>query len=201
MKRGITQPSVPIPAIFTTIASLQKDHYSGRRTEDFCQQLPPGTVTLAEKQVRSAPLRFDGLQSTCYISGRLDAVVQFDDGSYGVIDFKTGDPSDDKTAIYSRQLQAYALALENPAPGAHSLGPVSRLGLLYFTPDVCRYVGNGRQEMSGPMTWIEIPKDDRAFRNFLKEVILLLDGPLPDPERQNCDWCQYRSKYERLANG
>jgi len=92
VKHGISHPSIPIPGVFSIIASLQKNHYSGKRTEEFCQQLPPGTVRFGEKQVRSALVRFDDVESTCYISGRFDVVVEFDDGSYGVIDFKTGNP-------------------------------------------------------------------------------------------------------------
>src|SRR5713226_6313805 len=84
VKHGISQPSIPLPGVFSIIASLQKNHYSGRRTEDFCPQLPPGTVTLGEKPVRSVPVRFDDLGSTCYIGGRFDIVAELDDGSYAI---------------------------------------------------------------------------------------------------------------------
>lgn len=161
--------------------------------------MPPGTVTLGEKRVRSASLKFDDLESTCYISGRFDVVAEFHDGSYGVMDFKTGNPNDDKTEMYSRQLHAYALALENHAEGALRLHPVSRLGLFYFTPDMCDYAGSSRQVIAGQMTWVEIRRDDRSFRDFLREVLLLLDGPLPAPESQTCDWCRYRLAVVRLT--
>lgn len=201
VKHRISQPSIPIPGVFSSIASLQKNHYSGKRTEELCQQLPPGTVTLGEKQVRSASVKFDDLESTCRISGRFDVVAEFDDGSYGVMDFKTGNPSDEKTGMYGRQLHAYALALENPAEGALKLHPVSRLGLLYFTPDMCEYEGNSRQVIAGQMTWLEVRRDDRAFRDFLREVVFLLDGPLPAPESETCDWCRYRSRVVGLTGG
>jgi len=54
---------------------------------------------------------------------------------YGVIDFKASNPSTDSARMYSRQLHAYAYALEHPAPGKLSLSPVTKLGLLYFYPD------------------------------------------------------------------
>ena len=199
-KHGIPQPSIPIPGVFSTIASLQKNHYSGKRTEEFCPQLPPGTITLGEKQVRSAPIKFDDLESTCYISGRFDIVAELDDRSYAVMDFKTGNPSDEKADMYGRQLHAYALALENSAEGALSLYPVSRLGLLYFTPDECEYTGNSRQVMAGQITWIEISKDNEAFYSFLHEVVVLLDGPLPASNPGECKWCQYRSRVVAIPN-
>jgi hypothetical protein len=201
VKHGVTRPSIPIPGIFSIIASLQKNYYSGKRTEEFCPQLPPGTVTFGEKRIRSGSVKFDDLESTCYISGRFDVVVEFDDGSYGVIDFKTGNLSDEKTEMYSRQLHAYAYALENPAEGALRLHPVSRLGLLYFTPDVCKHIENTRQVIEGPMTWLEIKRDDSSFRDFLRDVLLLLDGPLPAPEPEACDWCRYRQTVVGLTGG
>ena len=192
VKHGNSQPSIPIPGIFSIIGSLQKNHYAWQRTENFCPNLPPGTVTLGEKRVRSSQIVFDGLASTCHISGRFDIIASLDDGSYAVMDFKTGNPSEGKTALYSRQLHAYSLALENPAPGELELAPISRLGLLYFTPDTCEYVGDSCQILRGSMTWVEVERNDRQFRLFLREVVSVLDGPMPLPEDSKCDWCRYR---------
>jgi hypothetical protein len=191
VKHGISQPSIPLPGVFSLISGLQKEHYSGRRTTEFCPQLPPGTVTLGEQHVRSTPFRFPDLEGTCTLGGRFDVVVEFDDKSFGVIDFKTGNPSEGKAGMYGRQLHAYALALERPAEGALGLGPVSRLGLFYFTPETCDYTGNSRQTLEGKMTWIEVKRDDAAFEGFLHKVVSLLDGPLPDPDPDKCDWCRY----------
>src|SRR4030042_792069 len=132
VKHGISQPSIPLPGVFSVIASLQKDHYSGKRTEDFCPQLPPGIVTLGEKRVQSIPIKFDDL--------------------------------------------------ENPAQGALKLSPISRMGLLYFTPDSCEYTGNDCQVLGGRMSWHEVKRDDAAFHKFLHAVVALLDGPLPEAE-------------------
>ena len=46
VKYGIDRPSIPIPGIFSIIASLQKGYHSDKRTEDFCPELPPGKVVL-----------------------------------------------------------------------------------------------------------------------------------------------------------
>ncbi len=197
VKHGIAQPSIPIPGVFSTIASLQKNHYCGKRTEEFCQQLPPGTVIFGERQVCSRSIGFPDVESTCYIRGRFDIVVQFRDGSYGVMDFKTGSPGEDRADMYGRQLHAYAYALENPAGGSLRLAPISRLGLLYFTPDRCTYEGGGRQVIAGRMTWVEVPKNEGGFRDFLREVVLLLEGPPPAPSR-TCLWCRYRLRVEGL---
>lgn len=198
VKHGIAQPSIPLPGIFSTIASLQKEYYSGKRTETFCDALPPGVVSYGEKRVRSRTIDIPGTTSTCYISGRFDIVAKLDDGSFAVMDFKTGNPGDEKTLMYARQLHAYALALENPAEGALHLAPVSRLGLLYFTPDSCQQTMSTRQILEGEMNWVEVQRDDESFITFLRDVVTLLDGPLPPPNTENCDWCRYLERMQVL---
>ncbi len=85
--QGISQPSIPLPSIFTKIAALLKDHYEGKRTEELHPALPPGTVKYGEKWVTSESIQLPGHRDTCFIKGRFDIVVEFDDNSYGVIDF------------------------------------------------------------------------------------------------------------------
>ena len=200
VKYGISQPSIPIPGIFSVIAGLQKNYYSNMRTEKFCPDLPPGVATYGEKRVRSKPIQLAGCDSACYVSGRFDIVATLDNGSYAVLDFKTGNPDDEKTKMYSRQLHAYALALENPDEGAIELKPISKLGLLYFTPDNCELISLHRQVLQGNMDWIEILRDDESFYGFLKEVVLLLDGPLPPPDPDNCNWCTFLERSGMLRS-
>jgi hypothetical protein len=194
VKHGIAQPTIPLPAVFTAIAALQKDYYSGKRTEDFCACLPPGVVRQGELWVQSRALDLPGCTSRCYLKGRFDIVAELDDGSYAVLDFKTGKPGDDKTTMYSRQLHAYAMALERPAQNAFQLSPVSKLGLLFFTPDACKQGSLTRQSIEGEMQCIEVARNDEAFLSFLGEVVRLLDGPLPTPLPDTCAWCKYRAR-------
>jgi len=200
VKHGISQPSIPIPGIFSIIASLQKDYYSDMRTEDFCPELPPGVVTHGEKWVRSKPINLEGCESTFYINGRFDVVATLDDGSYGILDFKTGNPNEEKTKMYSRQLHAYALALENPEGEALQLTPISKLGLLYFTPDTCEHTSANQQILKGDLSWIEVKRDDTSFNNFLRDAIQLLDGPLPPSEPDSCNWCAYKEKIGKISD-
>jgi hypothetical protein len=107
------------------------------------------------------------------------------------MDFKTGNPSEDKIDMYSRQLHAYAFALENSAEGAMELSPISLLGLLYFTPESCKQSSCDRQILEGKLSWIKVERNEEEFINFLQGVINLLDGPIPAPEEDACDWCSY----------
>ena len=113
----IAQPSIPLPSVFSKIAGLLKDHYSGKHTSELHVALPAGIISHGEKSVGSQIIQLPNHKDTCFISGRFDIVVSFDDGTYGVIDFKTSNPNGESADLYSRQLHAYAYALEHPAPG------------------------------------------------------------------------------------
>lgn len=192
VKYGIDRPSIPIPGIFSRIASLQKEYHSDKRTEDFCPELPPGKVVLGEKWIQSKPISFEGTDSTCYIKGRFDVVMELDDGTYLIGDFKTGNPSEEKTEMYGRQLHAYTYSLEHPEEGSLSLGPITKLGLLYFTPDKYDQVEVTRQILEGDLTWIEVERNDENFLQFMNDVVILLDGESPPFDPDNCNWCKFR---------
>ncbi|GAF87519.1 unnamed protein product, partial [marine sediment metagenome] len=89
---NIAQPSMPFPAIFSKIAGLLKNHYDGKRTEELHPDLPEGTVKYGEKWVESKNIQLPGHDNTCFIKGRFDVVIEFDNGTFGVIDYKTGNP-------------------------------------------------------------------------------------------------------------
>ncbi len=189
VKYGISQPSIPMPGIFSIIASCQNRFYSGKRTEEFCRTLPPGIVEYGEKRVHSVPIRVENSSNTCCISGRFDLVIKFDDGSYGVIDCKTANPSDLKTKMYGRQLQCYTYALENPALNRLRLIPISKLGLLYLTPVNFNQIADMQQAFEGNLFWQEVERNDQGFLGFMAEVIKILDSETIYP--QTCNHCEY----------
>ena len=191
VKHKITQPSMPMPGIFSAIAGRQREFYAGKRTEEFSSELPPGVIEYGEKWVESIPIKIEGSAVSCYIKGRFDMVVKFDDGSYGIIDCKTASPSDTKTQMYGRQLQAYTYALENPAQGQLSLKPITKLGLLYFEPTSFEQLNLAEQSFRGNLVWHEVLRDDIGFLDFIKNVINILESNEIYPHIcDNCDYCK-----------
>jgi hypothetical protein len=193
VKHGIA-PKTPFPGIFSRIAALTSGFYQGRSARELDPRLPEGVIAYREQFVRSVPLAVPGAVSDCYILGRFDAVIAFSDGTFGVVDYKTSEPKDEHAAFYSRQLTAYALALENPAPRALALSPVSRLGLFIVTPQ--RFERGGGDEMifANGTLWVDVPRDDAAFLAFLGEVLAVLDLPQPPEPTETCGICQYRQQ-------
>ena len=191
---GINQPSIPIPSIFSQIASLLKNHYDGKHTSELHVDLPPGIVSHGEKYVRSQTIQLPNHSSTCYINGRFDIVISFDDGTYGVIDFKTGNPGKTSGNFYKPQLQAYAYALEHAAPGKLSLAPVSKMGLFYFYPSDVNQDSIDKLFYGAEITCIEVEKDEDDFLKFIDGVLGVLELPEPPEHSPDCQWCNYINK-------
>ena len=190
----IAQPTIPLPSIFSRIAGLLKDHYDGKPTSELHGDLPSGVVSLGEKYVRSEVIQLPNHEATCYINGRFDIVLSFDDGSYGVIDFKTSNPNSESSNMYSRQLHAYAYALEHPAPGKLALSPVTKLGLLYFYPDNITQQSIDRLNYGAEIVWVEVEKDEQGFLSFIDKVLDVLELPEAPGRPPSCQWCGYTAK-------
>lgn len=190
--RKFTRPSSAFPKIFTQIASIEKKFFDGKSTKEISPLLPPGQVIYGEKQVCSAPITFPGLDGSFYISGRFDNVVRFDDGSYGVIDFKTSSVKEYHIERYSRQLHAYAYCLEHPAENALSLSPITKFGICCLEPK--RMFSQGEEfGFMCEVAWLECPRDDAAFMELLREVLALLLSPDSPAASEKCGFCRYRA--------
>ncbi len=192
VRRGFRRPGSPFPSIFGRIDSLMKDHFQDQPTGTLEASLPPGKVQFGERWVRSKPIQVPGRENNCYLLGKFDSALAFEDGSYGVVDFKTSQPRPHFIEFYGRQLHAYAYALEHPETGKFGLSPVKRLGLFVVEPVDMQSTSDGRLAYLGAVTWIEVPRDDEAFFGFLGGVLGVLDAAVPPPAGESCAYCQYR---------
>lgn len=196
-RHGITQPSIPLPSIFTKIAGLLKEYYDGKRTEELHQELPPGIVKYGERYIESKTFIFENHRDTCYIKGRFDVVIEFDDGSYGVIDYKTGNPEGEYSKLYGRQLHSYAYALENPSPSSLHLAPISMLGLLYFHPTSISQKDIRSLSFDSNIHLIEVERRKEKFLGFIENILSLLESPEPPAHSPDCPWCDYLKRFKQ----
>ena len=192
VRHNFRRPSAPFPKVFGTIDLLMKDIYLGGSTKKISAELPEGKSIMSGRWVTSEPCNFGDHENTAYLSGIFDTLVMFDDGTYGIVDFKTTKPSPGQVDFYSRQLHAYAYALEHPAPGKLSYNPISRLGLLCFDPSKMDEAPAGTLSLSGPATWVEIPLNTAGFESFMGEVLTLLEQPQIPDANPDCSFCAYR---------
>lgn len=194
---NIYQPSIPMAPIFKKIDSLLTSNFSGKRTEELHKEIPPGTIIYGERKVESQNIRFTGHQNTCFIRGRFDTVIKFDDGTYGVFDYKTAEPGN-HSHLYGRQLHSYAYALENPAVGELHLSPISMLGLIYTPPSKISRKNIDWVSFDAEVYLVKIEKDMNGFLDFLEGVLSLMESPdIPDSDSQ-CLWCNYIGKINKL---
>jgi CRISPR/Cas system-associated exonuclease Cas4 (RecB family) len=192
VRHNFRRPGLPFPKIFTKIDLLMKDIYLGESTQKISPLLPPGKTIMGGRWVTSAPIMTSDGEYGAYIQGIFDTVVQFEDGSYGVVDFKTSEAREEHIEFYGRQLTAYAYALTHPAPGKLHLSPVSKLGLLYFEPQALAEDPTKGLSLSGPARWVEIPLDEARFLEFMGRVLALLSLPEPPAANPECSFCAYR---------
>jgi hypothetical protein len=185
--------------MFGKMGDLTSNYYLDKPSSEISPGLPAGSVKFREKWVKSVPINFPGTSSQCILKGRFDAIMAFEDGSYGIIDYKTSDASEEKAAFYSRQLSAYAYALENPAPGALAISPITRLGLFIITPDRFERLPSGEIAFVTRTTWMDVPRDDATFLALLGEIVTLLDMPTPPTAAEDCGLCNYRKNYNEAG--
>ncbi len=189
---GINRPWGAFPKIFNRIDKLMKNYFEGKPASQISPTLPEGVVRFGEKWVTSEMIQLPGHSTACYIKGKFDVVLEFNDHSYGVVDFKTSEAKPEHARFYSRQLHAYAYALENPAPKGLSLQPIHHLGLLCVEPIMMDRALQDRIAYVGDAVWMDCPKNVPEFLSFLDKVVTLLELPSPPPAGANCGWCEYR---------
>ena len=177
-----------MPAVFTRLDRSQRDFFHGRSTKDLHPSLPTGIAQCHDTQVRSSPISVPGTALMVQFGGALDARLDFDDGTFGIADFKTSSPSEDHLEFYSSQLHAYAWALEHPSRGDETPRSVSILGLLCIDPGPMVELTDGSYAYTADATWMPARRDDASFSALLVEVCALISGPLPPPSEQ-CAWC------------
>jgi CRISPR/Cas system-associated exonuclease Cas4 (RecB family) len=135
-----------------------------------------------------------GHTSTCFIKGRFDVVVEFENKTYGVIDYKTGNPEARSSQLYGRQLHAYAYALEHAAPLGMHLSPITKICLLYFHPTAVTQSKENWLSFDSEITPIEIEKDEISFLGLINQILTILESSEPPAASPECGWCAYINK-------
>ena len=164
----------------------------GERTENISPQIPPGLIKFGERWVESKPITYPNHITSCFIRGKLDAVISFDNGSYGIVDFKTSKPTDKHANTYFRQLNSYAYCVLNAAKGKFALNSVTKLGLLVYEPTSFKNDSHGNAALDGALTWIDVPLNPDLFLGYLDNVLKVLENVEPPEASPKCPWCKYR---------
>lgn len=192
IRNGIAPHSGAFPAIFTYMNSLLQNDLMGRNMKDIHPDLPSGIIKYQEGWLRSKPVK--GAEQ-CFVQGRFDVLVELEDETYSVIDFKITKPKEEHIQKYSTQLHAYKYALENPDNGDEQV-KISQMGLVSISPDDI-YYEDGKVFFKASPVWHPVQENMNNFYSFVFEIQNVLNGPVP-PKSTDCSLCRYRSSYSSL---
>jgi len=193
----VKNPRGIFPSVFGKIDRINRDFYQGKSLKALSPDLPEGTIDTGEMWVQSRVFHLDA--ADIYFTGRLDALGTRSDGAGFIVpDFKTVDVKTQHLDHYQLQLNAYALALENPAPGRPVFAPVTHLGLQCLMPRAMKASPTGKVGYIVEPNWVPIERDEGALFEFIEtrilRVINLPEPPAPDP---SCEWCNFIDAIER----
>ena len=68
------------------LADLQEKYFIGASTSDMHPDMPAGKVSAHGGWVQSTPIQVDGIDSHLAIRGKYDLLLEFPDGTYGIVD-------------------------------------------------------------------------------------------------------------------
>jgi hypothetical protein len=188
VRDGVRRPGM-VPEIFNLADKAMKDEFGRRDLIDLETPGIPRFKLLAQNcRVESTAIPFEALGVAVKLAGRLDALVETEDGRRFVVDYKTAVkpvPVD----RYRAQLGAYALALAWPRDGVEPV-EVGGTALLVMH---ARHVGMrpNRLGVYGEPEWIDIERDDVEMVELLRHAAALVAGAEQPRHRRDCAYCIY----------
>jgi len=179
-----------MPGIISNLTTMQEQSYATARSSDFSADLPSGVVHSTGEWVESTPITLNGKATRWCIRGKYDFLMQYDNGTWGIIDTKFSGTLDDKARFYSPQIEAYTFALESPCVG--SPRHVSTVGLMVWKPT--NLLGTHADGFSINLERAYQPLDHNqgAFAQHMANVVTVLDGDMPAPG-DKCPYCTWLS--------
>lgn len=198
------KPRSPMASIYNKIDSAMKNGFHGKTTTELgLRGVPHGTIYCKNpetgKEWRVKSTEIPTLEHNFVLAGKPDALIEFYDGTWGVIDFKTSDPFDSQTGMlkagyvngYAPQLDSYRLALQKPAKGEPR--EVSWLGLITLSPRTLTLATTEQpaaNALSIDLTVLPLECSRSREAAMLSQIAELLDHPPAD--RNDCRYCQLR---------
>jgi len=175
------------------MSAFQESFYRGKPSRALDPQLSTGTITRWGETVESKRIVINGEETRWRIKGKYDLVVEYDNGTVGLIDCKvtTSEMDDAKVAHYLPQLEAYCFALENPLHGMPYT--VAHSGLMMWRVNGSDVSSNNEFAFTTESAFLMAPRQPEKFQNLMVEVISLIDGAIPE-SGDKCKNCNFVSK-------
>ncbi len=175
------------------LAELQEKYYIGKPASVISPDLPEGTIARHGGWVASKKLVNEGEETEYMINGKYDLVIEFTDGTIGIVDCKFSAKDTNKSEFYRPQLEAYAYAMENPAEGDSE--KVSVLGLMVWSLPAS--LTGEEPGVNVNTSWQPVERDPSKFDSTIKKLLKVIEGPKPATV-DNCNNCTYVKRRHQL---
>lgn len=185
-----------MPGLIGVITEMQEAQYRTATSADFSASLPNGRVHSTGGWVESAPFVIPGTEKKWCVRGKYDFLMEYDDGTWGIIDTKFSGSLGEKTGFYSPQIEAYAYALENPHRG--ETRPVSTVGLMVWAPAAVAGTDTSGFHMQLDHQYQPARRGAAEFTALLDEVKSLIGSDMPTAN-DSCPYCTWLDS-RRLAD-
>ncbi len=203
-KLGIQNNNFP-PPVFNQLDLIQKDFFIDKDTSFISEKLPIGRFLQENelpKKISSSLLK-DNRDRDFKLVGIPDLVIEFEDKTYGIIDFKTTRINEKKADFYKFQLEAYATIFENPGEvnsiKTPLLKPITKLAILQFDPNKIKSKNAMNCNIIFNMCYIEL--ENRIYEKLIDRVTLALDileMKEPPAFNNSCNNCTFFKKQSQL---
>ena len=185
------------PPVFSRFDVVQQAYYKDKNTSDLTAQLPSGKILNKDElpgRVVSEILT-DNKGRKFILGGRPDIVIKFDQGGYGIIDFKTTKISEDKSENYKHQLEAYAQIFSKPGSTKSKktpfLNPITHMGILQFDPSDIQSHNENNCDMRMNISFSSLKRDEEEFfKNITQIIDIISQSEIPD-FTEDCNDCLF----------
>ena len=203
-KLGIQTNNFP-PPVFNQLDLIQKNFFVNKDTSFISKKLPKGRFLQDNelpKKISSSLLR-DNKGRDFKLVGIPDLVIEFEDKTYGIIDFKTTKISEKKADFYKFQLEAYATIFENPGEinsiKTPLLSPVIKLAILQFDPLKIENKNGMNCNFIFDLGYVVL--ENRIYEKLIDRVTLAIDilqMNEPPAINEKCNDCTFFKKQSQL---
>ena len=185
------------PPVFSRFDVVQQAYYKDKNTSDLTKDLPQGRIMNKDElpgRVISETLK-DNKGRSFILGGRPDIVIKFDQGGYGIIDFKTTKISEDKSENYKHQLEAYAQIFSKPGSTKSKktpfLNPITHMGILQFDPSNIQSHNENKCDMRMNISFSPLKRDEEEFfKNITQIIDIISQSEIPD-FTEDCNDCLF----------
>ncbi|MEW5760297.1 MAG: PD-(D/E)XK nuclease family protein [Candidatus Thermoplasmatota archaeon] len=187
--KGFKLPTI-FPSILSQMDSVIKKYAEKCLSNGTIPQWFPvfGTLVECKKTLKAKEPR-----SGLTLTGKLDALVKLNNGSFYIVDYKTGNPKEEVPIYYQTQLDGYAYLLEQ-----NGYAPIEGGMLLYFTPQYGKTIGEKLFPFN--ITPIKTLVNSQNIVSLLIKAKEIISKSMPPSQKENCEICNWRKEVQSILN-